>query len=98
MPTGFVNDPIGQRGQAIGLASDFVSTVDFCQPAGVRIVPCLVRSLLVCAFALVSSAPAAEAQNSPPAGFTALFNGGDLSGWHGLGTFDVRRYAAMSDD
>jgi hypothetical protein len=38
---------------------------------------CLV---LACVFAGTSSA----ADNAPPAGFTALFNGKDLSGWKGL--------------
>jgi hypothetical protein len=32
----------------------------------------------------------------PPKGFTALFNGKDLSGWHGMETFDPRKLAAMS--
>jgi hypothetical protein len=39
----------------------------------------------------------AQEGNKPPAGFTALFNGKDLSGWHGLGHFDPRKLAAMSD-
>ncbi len=35
----------------------------------------------------------------PPEGFTALFNGKDLSGWHGSGdTFDPRKLAAMSEE
>lgn len=37
--------------------------------------------------AAVSLAAAAE-NNTPPAGFTALFNGKDLSGWYGWGTQD----------
>jgi hypothetical protein len=37
------------------------------------------------------------AQADPPAGFQALFNGRDLSGWHGMDTFDPRKLAAMSD-
>jgi hypothetical protein len=32
---------------------------------------------------------------TPPAGFTALFNGDDLSGWRGGDTFDPRKLAAM---
>ncbi len=31
-------------------------------------------------------------------GFTALFNGKDLSGWHGMPHFDPRKLAAMSDE
>ncbi|HEX3656661.1 MAG TPA: DUF1080 domain-containing protein [Pirellulales bacterium] len=59
--------------------------------------PRLISSLLICLLAAAVSATAAEAQTSPPAGFTALFNGRDLAGWHGMGTFDLRRYAAMSE-
>ena len=33
----------------------------------------------------------------PPKGFTALFNGGDLTGWWGLEQFDPRALHAMSD-
>jgi len=40
---------------------------------------------------------AAEAVE-PPEGFTALFNGSDLSGWHGMPHFDPRKLAAMSDE
>ncbi len=34
----------------------------------------------------------------PPAGFTALYNGKDLSGWHGGDTFDPRKLAAMTEE
>ena len=37
-------------------------------------------------------------ENNPPAGFTALFNGKDLTGWHGMGHFDPRKLAAMPDE
>ncbi len=40
----------------------------------------------------------AESHNVPPEGFEALFNGRDLSGWHGMGHFDPRKLAAMSDE
>lgn len=36
--------------------------------------------------------------NVPPEGFTALFNGKDLSGWFGHGTEDPRKLWAMSED
>ena len=39
-----------------------------------------------------------QAQPQPPDGFTALFNGRDLSGWYGLEHFDPRRLRAMSDE
>jgi len=35
---------------------------------------------------------------TPPAGFTALFNGQDLSGWRGGDTFDHRKYLALPED
>ena len=38
------------------------------------------------------------ANNEPPTGFTALFNGKDLSGWHGMAHFDPRKLWAMSDE
>ena len=34
----------------------------------------------------------------PPRGFVALFNGKDLTGWHGMPHFDPRKLAAMADD
>jgi hypothetical protein len=35
--------------------------------------------------------------DNPPAGFTALYNGKDLSGWRGGDTFDHRKLLAMSE-
>jgi hypothetical protein len=40
----------------------------------------------------------AQGPTQTPPGFTALFNGKDLSGWHGVPHFDPRKLAAMSDD
>lgn len=42
--------------------------------------------------------PAEAAQPAPPEGFTAIFNGENLDGWFGLGHFDPRQLAAMSDE
>ena len=59
----------------------------------------LARSLFRAALALaavllsVSLTVAAD----PPAGLAAIFNGQDLSGWHGMGHFDPRQLQAMSD-
>ena len=36
--------------------------------------------------------------NNPPSGFTALFNGTDLTGWRGGDTFDHRKYLDMPED
>lgn len=40
----------------------------------------------------------AQEDNQPPQGFEALFNGTDLSGWHGMGHFDPRKLWAMTDE
>jgi hypothetical protein len=59
-----------------------------------------VTSLLLgiaCAMAF-HSIPTAAQTPSPPAGFTALFNGIDLAGWRGGETFDHRRLLAMPAD
>ena len=47
-------------------------------------------------FALTLAATAL-AQDAPPAGFTALFNGKDLTGWRGGDTFDHRKLLAMPE-
>src|SRR2546423_2996287 len=52
---------------------------------------------LSCAAVLIST-PAVEAQPKPPPGFTALFNGKDLAGWHGMPHFDPRKLWEMKDD
>ncbi|MDB6039493.1 MAG: hypothetical protein JWM99_3334 [Verrucomicrobiales bacterium] len=52
---------------------------------------------LLCALALTSVGIAAKAVQPPP-GFTALFNGTDLTGWRGGDTFDHRKYLAMTDE
>jgi len=39
-----------------------------------------------------------NALNNPPAGFTALFNGKDLTGWWWLSTEDPRKWSALSPE
>ncbi len=58
------------------------------------------RSLAVFSFVVTALfiASSAQAQNAPPKGFIALFNGKDLAGWHGMGTFDLRKYDAMAPE
>ena len=53
---------------------------------------------LICAASLVSATPAQSAENTTPQGFTALFNGTDLSGWWGAETEDPRKYLALPAD
>src|SRR5258708_6015164 len=50
-----------------------------------------------CALAIAGAAISTGAA-SPPAGFTSLFNGKDLSGWRGGDTTDHRKYLAMSPE
>jgi hypothetical protein len=56
--------------------------------------------LLSAVAGMVVGAAADQAQAvsaaSPPSGFTALYNGKDLSGWRGGDTFDHRRLLAMN--
>jgi len=56
----------------------------------------------VCGFLILTSMAgtmwADEQQNVPPAGFTALFNGHDFSGWRGLGQNDPRELKALSSE
>jgi hypothetical protein len=51
---------------------------------------------LSCLIAAASLAGAAD--NVPPAGFTALFNGKDLSGWYGWGTKDPSELWKMTPE
>lgn len=44
----------------------------------------------------VAPCAAEEPVGTPPKGFVALFNGKDLTGWHGLGHFDPRQLSKMS--
>jgi hypothetical protein len=42
--------------------------------------------------------PAKITAATPPVGFTALYNGKDLTGWRGGDTLDPRKYAAMANE
>jgi hypothetical protein len=53
----------------------------------------------IAVFVCLAMGTAASAEeNIPPEGFKALFNGQDLAGWHGMGHFDPRVLAAMTDE
>jgi hypothetical protein len=59
------------------------------------------RSLsLLTVLGALSGEPPLQAQGAPqpPPGFVALFNGRDLTGWHGMGHFDPRQLWAMSPE
>jgi hypothetical protein len=48
---------------------------------------------------LLATATGARADDpQPPKGFTLLFNGKDLSGWHGMPHFDPYKLASMSEE
>lgn len=49
-------------------------------------------------FALLVGSTTVTRAATPPAGFTALFNGTDLTGWRGGDTFDHRKYLEMPGD
>src|SRR5258708_6175255 len=51
---------------------------------------------LVAAAVLAVGASAAEPQ--PPKGFTALFNGTDLAGWHGMPHYDPYKLDALAPE
>ena len=51
----------------------------------------LVSSCAIVAFTWAAVAAAEEKLNTPPEGFTALFNGKDLTGWRGLVTIKDRK-------
>jgi Domain of Unknown Function (DUF1080) len=59
--------------------------------------PLCLRSLSAAAVFALLPTPSALAQTPPP-GFTALFNGKDLEGWRGGDTFDHRAYLAMTPE
>jgi len=56
------------------------------------------KSSAFCTLALLAglAAPVLAENNVPPSGFTALFNGKDLSGWYGWGTQDPTDFWKMT--
>jgi hypothetical protein len=56
------------------------------------------RGIVGAALAAFVTFQAAQSAPNPPAGFTALFNGKDLSGWRGGDTFDHRQWLAMPEE
>ncbi|MDB6033953.1 MAG: hypothetical protein JWM16_4291 [Verrucomicrobiales bacterium] len=54
--------------------------------------------LLLLNAVLIGVTTLASAAVTPPEGFTALYNGKDLTGWRGGDTFDHRKYLAMSPE
>jgi len=60
------------------------------------------RIVLAVGFAVISGVffgfDLSGAEAEPPAGFKALFNGKDMTGWYGLGHFDPRRREAIADE
>ena len=57
----------------------------------------LVAMLLLLLLTSFSNGQNAQETNQAPDGFTALFNGTDLSGWHGMGHFNPTKLAAMPE-
>lgn len=58
-----------------------------------------VRGTFCCAVGLcLASGLCGQDNNQPPAGFHALFNGQDLSGWHAMKTGNPRDFQALSPE
>ncbi len=57
----------------------------------------LTLSLLALTLLLTAPAGARASAPPPPKGFTALFNGKDLTGWHGMPHFDPYKLAALAE-
>ena len=64
-------------------------------PASFAFPPLRCLGAVVALWFLVPAATASAAQ--PPQGFTAIFNGQDLSGWHGMPHFDPYKLAALPE-
>ncbi len=58
----------------------------------------LSRNISSVLFLVILSTNAYGAMNEPPAGFKALFNGKDLTGWWGASTEDPRKWMALPPD
>ena len=60
----------------------------------------MLRSFLLLSIGLAAllATVSLQAETQPPAGFTPLFNGKDLTGWHGQPHFDPRKLAEMPED
>ena len=56
------------------------------------------KTMFTALCALIFCSPAVQAGGNAPPGFEPLFNGKDFSGWHGMGHFDPRKLAAMSEE
>ena len=60
--------------------------------------PIVLITGLIAAAALGAEPERARQASQHPEGFTALFNGKDLTGWHGLKTMDPRQFEALNAD
>lgn len=56
------------------------------------------RHLKIAEYSPSPTSPASKADNTPPAGFSALFNGKDLSGWKGLAHKNANERRALKGD
>jgi hypothetical protein len=57
----------------------------------------LLRRLFTAVAVIAAVSVHAQEDNKPPAGFSALFNGTDLTGWWGEKTTDPRKYINLSE-
>jgi hypothetical protein len=54
------------------------------------------KDISIAEFAVAPPTPESDADNTPPPGFKALFNGKDLSGWKGLAHKDASKRRSMN--
>lgn len=57
----------------------------------------ILRKSAAILMAAVASSQLLAAAANPPAGFTAIFNGKDLSGWHGMEHYDPRKVFPLNE-
>lgn len=53
---------------------------------------------LFCLLTVLNVTSLTFGDDAPPEGFRALFNGSDLTGWHGMPHFNPDQFAALSDE
>lgn len=77
----------------------FLRLNERCLPWGATPVPhILMKQTLTLTLILAAATLCSAADNTPPEGFTPLFNGKDLSGWYGWGTQDPTDLAKMTPE
>src|SRR3954453_2108096 len=89
------------RAVSNGEPTDVPAAMMFCDPPSTRLggllVPRTYSALLGVAFLLAVTNPARAGATDPPKGFESVFNGKNLSGWHGMPHYDPYKLAGMPE-